>query len=94
MKSPSDPELLKAILRQDFAAFVGKVFGTLSPGQTFIPSWHIDALADALERVRRNEINRLIINMPPRSIKSMTASVERQVQDDDRSGGHHPQSRA
>jgi predicted phage terminase large subunit-like protein len=66
---------LNAVLRQDFSAFVRKTFHTLSPGQTFVPSWHTRALAYQLERVRRGEIKRLIINMPPRSLKSITASV-------------------
>src|SRR6266849_3108749 len=48
---------------------------TLTPGQTFIRSWHLDAIAWRLERVRRGEIKRLIINMPPRSLKSIAASV-------------------
>jgi predicted phage terminase large subunit-like protein len=64
-----------AILRQDFVSFVRKAFLTLSPGQTFVPGWYIRALAYQLGRVLRGEINRLIINMPPRSLKSITASV-------------------
>ncbi len=75
MSNLNDNDLLNAILRQDFAAFLRKTFETLSPGQTFIPGWHIDALAYQLERLRRGEITRLIINTPPRSLKSITASV-------------------
>ncbi len=52
-----------------------KVFTTLSPGQTYVSTWHVEAIAWQLERVRRGEIRRLIINMPPRSLKSITASV-------------------
>jgi hypothetical protein len=68
-------DLLHAILRQNFYAFVQKTFNALSLGQTFVPDWYIDALTYQLERVRRGEIKRLIVNMPPRSLKSMTASV-------------------
>src|SRR6202051_3122815 len=71
----SDGRLLQALLRNDFRVFVEKVFLTLTPGQTYIRSWHIDAIAYRLERIRRGEIKRLIINMPPRSLKSITASV-------------------
>src|SRR6202035_4710370 len=71
----SDARLLQALLRNDFRVFVEKVFLTLTPGQTFIRSWHLEAIAYQLERVRRGEIRRLIINMPPRSLKSMMASV-------------------
>ncbi len=70
-----DGRILNALLRADFRAFVHKVFLTLTPGQTFIRSWHLDAIADRLERVRRGECRRLIINMPPRSLKSIMSSV-------------------
>lgn len=67
--------LFRAIIRTDFGSFLRKVFYTLSPGQTFVPGWHYRAIAYQLERVYRGEINRLIINMPPRSLKSTAASV-------------------
>ena len=70
-----DKSLLNAILRQDFQAFLRKTFLTLSPGQPFVPAWHIGALAHRLEQVRRGEIKRLIVNLPPRSLKSIAASV-------------------
>jgi hypothetical protein len=59
----------------DFRAFLHKVFVTLNPGQTYVPTWHVEAIAWQLERVRRGELRRLIINMPPRSLKSIAASV-------------------
>ncbi|WP_424360185.1 phage terminase large subunit [Methylocystis parvus] len=75
MSAPTDARILEALLRSDLRAFLQKVFATLSPGQTFIPNWHLEAIAVQLERVRRGEIRRLIINMPPRSLKSIAASV-------------------
>ncbi len=75
MPTSSDLRLLQAVLRSDFGAFVHKVFATLAPGQTFIPTWHIRAIAHQLERVCRGELKRLIINLPPRSLKSIMASV-------------------
>jgi hypothetical protein len=70
-----ETRLLEALLRNDFRAFVHKVFATLSPGQAYVPTWHVEAIAWQLERVRRGEVRRLIINMPPRSLKSIAASV-------------------
>ncbi len=66
---------LEAMLRQDFMAFFMKVFATLEPGIGFAPNWHYEHLAWQLERVRRGEVRRLIINVPPRSGKSVLASV-------------------
>ena len=45
------------------------------PAKPMSRTWHIEAIAWQLERVRRGEIRRLIINMPPRSLKSIAASV-------------------
>lgn len=75
MAAASEARVLEALLRNDFRAFVHKVFLTLAPGQTYIRSWHVEAIAWRLDRVRRGEIRRLIINMPPRSLKSIAASV-------------------
>src|SRR5277367_4584423 len=75
MMRPSDSRTLEALLRSDFRAFVHKVFATLSPGQLYVSTWHVEAIARQLECVRRGEIRRLIINMPPRSLKSIMASV-------------------
>jgi predicted phage terminase large subunit-like protein len=70
-----DPALLAAILRSDFASFIRKCALTLAPGIPFQDNWHIHALAWYLDQVRRGAIRRLIINMPPRSLKSVAASV-------------------
>ncbi len=70
-----DRRLYEALLRNNFGAFLERSFGTLSPGDKYVWNWHVDAIAWHLERVRRGEIKRLIINMPPRSLKSLTASV-------------------
>ena len=73
--SPSLQRLFRAAVRQDIRAFLYRVFLTLEPGSGFIPEWYIDAVLYQLERVRRGEIRRLIINLAPRSLKSMMASV-------------------
>ncbi len=54
--------------RQDFMAFVHKVW------PTFINGAHHVKMARAFERVARGECKRLIINMPPRHTKSEFAS--------------------
>ena len=45
------------------------------PGPDYLPNWHIRAITHQLERTRRGGITRLIINMPPRHLKSLTVSV-------------------
>lgn len=68
-------KLLSALLRQDFSSFIGKVFHTINPGSSYHSNWHIDLIADYLEAVREGQIKRLIINMPPRALKSVCVSV-------------------
>ena len=75
MDNNSQRALLDAILRNDFCAFVQKAFPVVSGGDVFSPNWHIEAIAYALTRVMRGEIKRLIITVPPRSLKSICASV-------------------
>jgi predicted phage terminase large subunit-like protein len=75
LRTPTEARRFEALLRNDFRFFIHKAFTTLCPGQEFERSWHIEAIAYQLERVRRGEIARLIINMPPRSLKSIAASV-------------------
>src|SRR3972149_4392129 len=70
-----DPKVLAALLREKFPSFVHRCVMTLNPGSPFLPNWHIDAIAYQLERVRNGEITRLIINLPPRYLKSLMVSV-------------------
>jgi predicted phage terminase large subunit-like protein len=65
----------EALVRHDLAAFTQRCFQTVVPGQTYLPNWHIEAIAHQLERCRRREIRRLIVTLPPRSLKSICASV-------------------
>jgi predicted phage terminase large subunit-like protein len=70
-----DPRTVRAILRSDLYSFIQAVFPVVSPGASFAPNWHIEAIAFALTRVLEGEIKRLIITVPPRSLKSICASV-------------------
>jgi predicted phage terminase large subunit-like protein len=67
--------LFRALLRQDLSCFVRKCFLTLEPGTSYKHNWHIDHICWQLTRVARGELRRLIINVPPRSMKSITVSV-------------------
>lgn len=67
--------VFNALMRQDLSSFIQRVFKTVDPGSTYHHNWHIEAIAHHLERVERGEITRLIITMPPRSLKSIAASV-------------------
>jgi predicted phage terminase large subunit-like protein len=71
----ADRAFLCSLLRTDFMSFTHKCFQTLTPGARFQPNWHLEAIAHHLELVRRGRLKRLIINLPPRSLKSIFSSV-------------------
>lgn len=73
--STTKKPLLSSILRQDFTSFIGKTFSTINPGIEYEHNWHIDLLADYLISLENGDIKRLIINIPPRSLKSVCVSV-------------------
>ncbi len=72
--TPERAQLYEAVLRRDFASFVGKAATSLVQGD-LAWNWHLDAICHALEQVRLGKTKRLIINLPPRSLKSVIASV-------------------
>lgn len=67
--------LANALIREDFYSFLQRAYFDISGGQKLIPNWHLEVLCDRLEKVRKGEIKRLIINLPPRSLKSQLINV-------------------
>lgn len=61
--------------RRELSRFVREAWGAVEPGVAYQHGWHIDAVCEHLEAVTRGEILRLIINIPPRHMKSMAAAV-------------------
>ena len=64
-----------ALLRSDLHGFIERSFYELNPTTEFRDNWHIHVIAHELEQVRLGNSTRLIINVPPRSLKSHCASV-------------------
>lgn len=69
------PRELNALSRQYFNVFLEKVFAEISPGDEYSDNWHIETMAWHLQEAFEGRIKRLIINLPPRSLKSIAASV-------------------
>lgn len=76
MNENLDPsQIFRALMRKDLSSFIQRAFTTVAPGASYQHNWHIDAIAHHLELVALGRIKRLIITMPPRSLKSIAASV-------------------
>ena len=74
MKDVSAPEY-DAILRSDFWFFAQRCFCQLNPQTTLATNWHLEVIAAKLTGVREGKIRRLIINVAPRNLKSLLASI-------------------
>ncbi len=55
--------------------FVRSAWHVLEPAHPFVDNWHVGAICDLLEAVSRGEIQNLLINIPPRHMKSLLVSV-------------------
>lgn len=64
-----------ALLSQDQIAFTEQVFNTVSPGSQYSDNWHIHCIVEHLLAMQRGDIRRLIINMPPRCMKSIACTI-------------------
>jgi hypothetical protein len=67
--------LAAAIIGTDLHSFIRASFPIVSGGDEFLPNWHVEAMAYALAEVLGGRTRRLIITVPPRSLKSICASV-------------------
>jgi hypothetical protein len=70
------PQLvLQALLANNLTSFTEFAFRVVRPGITFKPNWHFEAVAHKLSQVANGDVRRLIITLPPRTLKSLCASV-------------------
>src|SRR6266403_1646533 len=69
------PREYEAVLRSDLGYFAERCFYQLNPQAVFLTNWHIQVIAAKLTEVREGKIRRLIINLPPRHLKSLVAAI-------------------
>jgi hypothetical protein len=75
----TERELVRAgyrtVLRRDFASFAERAFYELHGHGDFAFNWHFEVVAARLAAVGAGRIRRLVVNLPPRHLKSLLASV-------------------
>ncbi len=59
----------------DIKNFLIKVFETLHPNKKMISNWHLDLMIEYLKAVESGGMKRLIVNLPPRSLKSICVNI-------------------
>jgi hypothetical protein len=77
MTSPAiDPTLLVDVVsRDDLESFFNRCFYELHPSAELEEAWHIGAMVHRLEGLAKGEIDRLLVTLPPRHLKSEIGSV-------------------
>ncbi|MEM9167284.1 MAG: hypothetical protein AAGB48_09720 [Planctomycetota bacterium] len=73
--SDREARAMRHACQSELRVFLPFAFRWLYPRNEYIHNWSIDVLGDALQRCLTGETKRLIINMPPRSLKSFCCSV-------------------
>jgi hypothetical protein len=73
--SASFPTEYQTILRSDLGYLAERCFHQLNPQAVLLANWHIEVIAAKLAAERAGKIRRLIINLPPRHLKSLLASI-------------------
>jgi len=68
-------KLSNAICDRNIKDFTQMAFGIVSPADLYLYNWHVGCIAEHLHAVHEGYIKRLIINIPPRSLKSILITV-------------------
>ena len=75
-KNLDDQQLQVAHLASaDFLLFVELAFAHLYPGQVLATNWHLKVLAELARQIACGELRKLMVALPPRSLKSFIFSV-------------------
>lgn len=69
-----DQRTFDALCRNDLSVFFQRAWREVEPAE-YCHNWHIDCIAAHLEAVERGEIRRLIINVPPRTGKTLLVNI-------------------
>jgi predicted phage terminase large subunit-like protein len=67
--------LLTLQAERSLLAFVKQAWHILEPNTPFLINWHIELICEYLEAITAAEITRLVINLPPRYMKSLLVTV-------------------
>ena len=74
--SPADVQAIeRELCRRSLAHFAGRAWHILEPSTTLKWGWALDAICQHLETVTAGDIRRLLMNVPPGSMKSLLTSV-------------------
>ena len=68
-------DIKRELCKRSLAYFAKEAWQHVEPGYDYTHGWHIDAICAHLEACSEGQIRNLVINMPPRHMKSLLVSV-------------------
>lgn len=78
MKLKSMPDIRsieKELAERSLHEYIKQAWDILEPATDYVDNWHIECMAEHLEAVNLGQIKRLLINVPPRSMKSISCTI-------------------
>ena len=67
--------LERALCRESFVDYLRLAWSIIEPDTEYLHNWHIDAMAEYLVGCTTGQVTRLVINIPPRYMKSIATSI-------------------
>ena len=77
---PFDPNIMMETVHterseRNLTQFIKSAWPVMEPGTAYVHNWHTDLISEYLQAVNDKQITRLLINMPPRHMKSIHITV-------------------
>ena len=67
--------LERALCSESLSAYIRLAWPIIEPDTSYLHNWHIDLMAEYLTACTDGQITRLVINIPPRYMKSIATSI-------------------
>ena len=68
-------DLEREVCAASLSAFIRRAWHVIEPSQVYVHGWHIDAIAEHLEAITDGDLSRLLVNIPPGTMKSLAVGV-------------------
>jgi phage terminase large subunit-like protein len=73
--APTLDDIRTELAGRSLRHFVRQAWHVVEPATPYVSGWHLDVICEHLEAVTRGDLRNLIINVPPRHMKSLAVSV-------------------
>jgi len=68
-------EIAREKAERSLPEFIRQAWNVIEPGKEYVDSWHIHLIGEYMEAVNAGQIRRLVINIPPRHMKSIEVTI-------------------